>query len=318
VSVQFDLAQLRAVMLNPDDYGRRLTQMLCADSRIRDALVAARNHARGAAVPLRIRLRMEASDPFLTAVHWELLRDPVNDTFLCTSADIRFARMPMTRDETAIRIPTIGQVQVLVAVAAPDNLADYGLTPLHADDEIKRISSLLEGVQVRSLVHTTSATLSAALLEGPTVLYLVCHGAVINGEPTLYLADAAGKTAPMSASRLAQHIQNLDRRPLLIVLANCYSAASLQYSDADQSTLGLQLTRAGIGAVLAMHGRIAMTAIQRGMPLLFSELTRHGEIDRAVAVMRNMLAVHGERWWQPILYQRLKDGRIWKQEHRSR
>ena len=61
----------------------------------------------------------------------------------------------------------------------------------------------------------------------------------------------------------------------------------------NRLALAPQLAQAGVGAVLAMQGNVALESIAAGMPVLFSELRRHGCIDLAVAVMRNLL----ERIW---------------------
>jgi len=80
----------------------------------------------------------------------------------------------------------------------------------------------------------------------------------------------------------------------------------------NRLALAPQLAQAGVGAVLAMQGNVALESIAAGMPVLFSELRRHGCIDLAVAVMRNLLATRGDDWWQPALFLRLRDGLLFR------
>jgi hypothetical protein len=106
-------------------------------------------------------------------------------------------------------------------------------------------------------------------------------------------------------------VAGLAVRPRLVILAACQSASSSDRPGASLIALGPRLALAGVGAVLAMHDTISVDTIVAGMPILFDELRQHGIVDRAVAAMRNVLATRGDDWWQPVLYLRLQDGRIW-------
>src|SRR5207253_1390745 len=100
-----------------------------------------------------------------------------------------------------------------------------------------------------------------ALREEPDILYLVCHGGMVDGEPQLLLEDDAGKTAPASGDDLVEAFKGLRNLPRLVVLISCQSggdaAAPPGSPGADRAVLaavGPRLAEAGVPAVLAMQG----------------------------------------------------------------
>lgn len=293
-------------------YGTALTEMLFADQRMRDALLSARSRALGAGVPLRLRLRLAASDPALHAVRWELLRDPTtpHSPFLCSNAGTLFSRYLSSPDATPIRRGHASAMTMVVAVASPSDLERYGMTKIERSTELALLQPALQGMPVTILKQTTLTSLTTALLEGPTVLYLMCHGTIHNEQPYLWLEDEQGTTAPIEGSAFVERIRNLTHRPLLIVLASCQSAGQSHTQSDGLLALGPQLAQAGVGAVVAMHDQIAIATVQTGMPVFFTELRRHGQVDLALATMRNLLATRGGDWWQPVLFLRLADGQI--------
>ena len=151
------------------------------------------------------------------------------------------------------------------------------------------------------------------LREGYDILYLVCHGALIEGEPRLCLEDESGKAAIVPGTDLVTRLSELKQRPRLVVLASCQSAGSgadTQSTDGGVlAALGPRLAQAGIPAVIAMQGNVTMRTIGTFMPIFFRELQVDGRIDRAVAVARGAFAQLGV-WWMPVLFTCLKRGRI--------
>ncbi|MCB9156120.1 MAG: SIR2 family protein [Caldilineaceae bacterium] len=104
-------------------------------------------------------------------------------------------------------------------------------------------------------------------------------------------------------------------RPRLIVLASCQSAGLgssdlTAHDEGALAALGPQLAEAGVPAVLAMQGNISMETVRQFMPVFFTELRRDGQIDRALAAARSRVRERPD-WWMPVLYMRLKSGRIW-------
>ena len=62
-------------------------------------------------------------------------------------------------------------------------------------------------------------------------------------------------------------------------------------------------------AVIAMQGNITMTTAADFMRTFFVELRRDGLVDRATAVARGQVRERPD-WWMPVLFMRLKSGRI--------
>jgi hypothetical protein len=53
-----------------------------------------------------------------------------------------------------------------------------------------------------------------------------------------------------------------------------------------------------------------MRTVKAFMPAFFEELQKDGQVDRAVTIARGTVRDHYD-WWMPVLFMRLKSGRIW-------
>lgn len=312
--IVLDAAQLFQHSLDQQAYGLALSAMFFASQHMREALIRARNRALGANVPLRLRLRLDVHDPFLHAIHWELLRDPTvpNDPFFCTDASVLFSRYLVSPDATPIHLGEQSAITALLAVAAPNNVQQYGLATIDRAREVALLQPALQRIKTTILERTTLTTLITALLTGPAILYLVCHGHMDDGQPYLWLENDHGAAERIAGHSFIERVRGLTQRPLLIVLASCESAGQSTPSSEALIALGPQLAQAGVGAVVAMHDNIAIATIQAGMPIFFTELGQHGQIDLAMTAMRNVLAARGDDWWQPVLFLRLADGALFK------
>jgi len=107
---------------------------------------------------------------------------------------------------------------------------------------------------------------------------------------------------------LVARLADLPTRPRLVFLASCQSASD--GSRAALAALGPRLAAAGIPAVIAMPGPLAMATNAVFAPNSFRELLRDGRIDRALAAARQAIADRPD-WWAPALFTRLRSGRIW-------
>ena len=74
--------------------------------------------------------------------------------------------------------------------------------------------------------------------------------------------------------------------------------------------MGPRLAGVGVGAVLAMQDRLTLATAERLLPAFFAELRRDGCVDRALAAARLEVRQRPD-WWVPVLYLRLRDGRLW-------
>ncbi len=327
--VQFDTTALRDLALDPEAYGRALGASLFADQAVRVGFAQARSSTQSLEVPLRLRLLIGPSAPELHSLRWETLRDPQDGTLLFTGEDILFSRYLSSGDWRPVKLRPRANLRALVVIANPSGLEKYQPDgqPLAAVDvagEAERARAGMGGIPVNVLASggtdvptlggATLNNIAAQLRDGYDILYLVCHGALIKGEPRLWLEDEAGNVAVTAGSDLVIRLKELQQRPRLVVLASCQSAGTGEEPHTSDhgalAALGPRLAEAGIPAVLAMQGSVLMKTVAAFMPVFFAELLRDGQIDRALAVARG--AVRGQPdYWMPVLFMRLKRGCIW-------
>jgi hypothetical protein len=310
---QFDFDLLRAHSLDAREYGQLLTQSLFADPALKSAFDQALTSAQSLDAALRVRLLIGPTAPELHSLRWETLRDRLagpDDAPLFTGENIAFSRYLSSLDWRPVRLRPKSDLSALAVVSNPDDLSKYGLAPVDVQEEFNRAQAGLGVIPVASLPgeRVTLNNLVAHLRDGYDIFYLVCHGALIKGEPWLWLEDDAGSTARTSGNEFAIRLRELSQRPRLIVLGSCQSAGS-GAGDA-LAALGPQLAEAGIPAVLAMQGNISVNTMQKLMPVFFEQLQKDGQIDRALAVARGAVRDRPD-YWMPALFMRLKSGRIW-------
>jgi hypothetical protein len=312
--VRLDVDELRALTLDPDTYGRRLSAMLFTEPRLREAWVRARAYASGAAAALRVRLWIDSSAADLHSLRWETLCD-MEGPPLCRSEQVLFSRYLDTDDLGRVRQGSRPALRALVAIANPSDLPRYGLAPVDASGEAARVSAALTGVPLTRLggdLGCPPASLNMivdALRQGHQVLYLVCHGALAEGGPVLWLENDGDSQGPVTGEDFVRRIGDLSpaQRPLLVVLASCQSAGD---GHAVLVAIGPALAQAGVAAVVAMQGNVPVRTVERLMPAFFRALLRDGAIDRALAIARADLS-DDHPWWMPALFMQVRDGRLW-------
>ncbi|NJN68329.1 MAG: CHAT domain-containing protein [Chloroflexaceae bacterium] len=321
--VQFDLEKLRSAASDAAVYGKELSQCLFAAPALQTAFGQSRTAAQSQDRVLRLRLLIGPSAPELHSLRWETLRDPQDGNPLVISESLLFSRYLSSLDWQPVRRKARGALRALVVVANPTDVSDYqpgerALAPLDVAGELERARRGLGTIPVTALASGGSATLNnmmAHVRDGYDILYLVGHGAFVQGTPHLWLEDEQGASVVTPGSAFTATIRELRQRPTLVVLASCQSAGSgsSEASSADGgvlAALGPSLAEAGIPAVLAMQGSITMQTVADYMAVFFQELQRDGQIDRAVAVARGAVRKRSD-WWMPVLFMRLKSGSIW-------
>src|SRR5215211_64555 len=315
-----DLARLGALSANDAEYGRALTRMLLRPGDIEPFFVRARDRTEGSH-KLHVRLHLNAPAQF-HALRWELLRDPRTDVPIATLADVLLSRYLSSPDWRPIPALAKHELRALVVVAGPDDLKEYrpgGQTLAEVDvagelDRARRALTDIPDVRELAGAAATLSNVMEALDEGMDILYLVCHGALIDDVPLLYLEQPDGKADPVDGRKLVERLSELERRPTVAMLCSCQSAtAGNEMWTADQgalSALGPRLAGVGVAAVVAMQGNVSMTTVETFAPAFFKALARNGIIDEAMATARR--AVHDRRdWWVPVLFSRLRSGRTY-------
>jgi len=311
----FDTARLNEVLNDVDEYGARLTQALFADPGIQSSFETAYALAAADQLPLRLRLQIDAGAPELHELRWETVRD-LHGSSLATSEQILLSRYLRSPDWRSVRLQPESQLRALVMIASPTGLDQYSpegaaLQPLDVPGELERATQALGEIAVTSLASHGAARLDALTRElrrGYDVVYLVCHGALVNGHPRLYLENEIGNVAGVNGSELIQELAQLRQLPSLVVLASCESAGS--GASGALAAIGPLLARVGVPSVLAMQGKVSVQTAQAFMEQFFVELRRDGQLDRAVAVARAEVKARPDAW-MPVLFTRLSSGRLW-------
>jgi hypothetical protein len=321
--------ELRQLVHDPAAYGRRLGEDVFRFPDVRESLAVAR--ARG--LDLRFRLAIAPTDRDLQAVRWETLADPdapQPGAPLLLSERVLFSRYVESRDWRQVTPRAKGDLRALVVVANPSDAAQYRLAPVDVPGEIARAREGMTGITTVDVLgesdRASMKNIVDRLRTGPDILYLVCHGALIDGRSVLWLEQEDGTTDRRDGNELVSWLGELKQPPRLAVLVSCQSAGTgtddgangaVTARDDAWHALGPRLGASGVPAVLAMHGAITMETAASFMPTFFRELQTDGVVDRAMAVARGAVRDRHDAW-SPVLYMRLKSGSLWSQTGFSR
>lgn len=320
--IQIDRKRLAEHQASAEKYGEALSAMLFGNEQIRSVFAKARAVAQANSYALRLRLFIGNNAPELHDLWWETLADPIDQGLLLMREDIVFSRYLDSSDWRPITPARKRSLDALVVVSNPKDIDQYSagerqLAPVRVVAELDAARVGLGSINPVPLATQGEATLDnivAKLRTGYDILYLICHGALIDGEPRLYLEDEQGNTAVVRGTELVVRLREMRERPRLVVLASCQSAGAGADTTAEDggalSALGPRLAETGIPAVLAMQGNVSMASVAKFMPAFFAEIERHGQIDRAVAVARGTIRERAD-WWMPVLFMRLKSGVLW-------
>jgi hypothetical protein len=322
IRITLKLDQLRALTHDSESYGIYLGQSVFGNPKIQEMFSNARISADTKRIPLHLRLVIGHDVQELHGVRWETIRHPSDGTLVLTGEQVLFSRYLSSQDWQHVGLRLKGELHALVVIANPGDITSYtrGGHPLAAIDvqgELARAKAGLGTIRVTALASAGTATLTRLVQELRSatydILYLVCHGAVVEQTPQIWLEDDQGSSVRIPGAELAARLSELASRPQLVVLASCQSAGAGEASSDDEgalAALGPRLAAAGIPAVLAMQGNVQMKTVEHFMPTFFRELEQHGQIDRAVAIARGEVRDHPD-YWAPVLYMRLRSGRIW-------
>jgi hypothetical protein len=344
--LQLDRETLLIEEFNPKVYGNLLSDALFTED-IRDAYKEAIGRAAGSSNgQLRIRLWIDnAAAELHHEVAWERLynESTTRPVPLATSADTPFSRYisldiadPQPADERPLR--------VLVAISNPTGLPE-GLAEVKVEQELLGLCQALGDLSREKQVDVTvmpgrteltadarrqleaasfkivngETSLSHILrhLQGKHVLHFLGHGQFQSnkgngGRAALYLEKDGGGWQAVADGTIVEQLGNLRPQPLLIFLAACESAKGA--GQGPFAGLGPKLVQAGVPAVVAMREQVEMGMARDLTKDFYRRLLDHGEVDRAMNEARNLLlSSPAGDWAIPVLYMRLRDGRLLKQ-----
>jgi hypothetical protein len=312
-SMLIDLAALRAKSGDDQAYGALLGACLFGDENIKAAFTSARKVADDNDVELRVRLLVGPTASELHTLRWEAARDEKGIT-LFTGERVLFSRYVISSDWRPLRPK--GDLRTLAFVSNPSDLSTYGFAPV----ERSKLLAPIEAASGKALTvppedqRSTLAALLGYFRQGFDILYLVCHGKLIRGEPRLWFESEDGTSDRISGTDLVARLSELRARPRLVVLASCHSAgtADQQADEGYMFALGPRLAESGIPAVVAMQGAVSMETVVTFMTAFFKKLQEDGAVDTAMSVARTeALTAKRPDWWMPVVFMRLKSGRVW-------
>ena len=320
VEIKIDLNELRKCELDAKQYGERLTSMLFGNStaEIRRAYEHARVAA-GRMDGLRVRLTIQINAPELHSIRWETLVDPSDGTRLLMQENVWFSRFLSTQDFQLRPVAEAGELHALIVIANPTDLeTKWSLDRIDEKKEMTLALAALSkgmagGLSIKPRKLDKPASINNIVTElresYSDILYLVCHGTLTQEDgPRLLLEKEDGTTQSVKGKELVERLRDMSQRPRLVVLASCQSAGDERSNVL--AAIGPKLARAGVPSVIAMQGKISMESVEKFMPRLFQELSKDGQIDRAMTVARSDIRDRPD-WWMPVLFMRLKTGRLW-------
>lgn len=283
----------------------------------------------------RVRLRIDDGAPELHAIPWEQLLDSSDGAHLAAAAATPFSRYLACswRPES----PVLGRpLRLLVAIANPPGLKQYGLAPLDVAQEKAQLKPVLDELDAKvtwltgdfSLVDLQRTLRNGLPDGGYHVLHFIGHGARSrSGERSLlYMGqpdsgepseDTEGGTVAVPAEELSTVLAETltdtgprhEDRLRLVFLASCHSALR---SPADAFRgFAPQLVHAGVPAVLAMQDRVPVGTARQFTREFYGRLLDHGQVDLACNEARSA-ARAGKLPGSavPVLYMRLRSGEL--------
>ena len=301
---------------SPIEDGRYLFGQLISDPIVREAWHTAQGEAASQSIPRRIRLRIGDDVSELHILPWELMTDGEN--ILSTNAKTPFSRyipVPKPWGQPLVSRP----IRILGIISNPDDLQErYHLSRLDVDLEKYILATAFKGLEQGKVrldfmaSPITPENLGNALRRGYQMVHFVGHGRFV-GRSTraeLFLEDQNGHSLPVADEILSQIFSHADVQPHLIFLSACQSAS---HSSRDTFVgIGPKLVQAGVPAVIGMQDRVSIATARKITQIFYRRLTDHGYVDQALNEARaSLIRVDPAAVQTPILFMRLKSGRLW-------
>jgi hypothetical protein len=201
-------------------------------------------------------------------------------------------------DETKLAATQVGAFSTLKQ-RLPDLLPPHVLTDAEKNLLISEATSIVgrtppDAIPIVEVTgRATFSRLINRLREEFDILYLVAHGALVDGEPFLWLESDVGTTDKRPGRDLVDRLGELPRPPRLVVFASCQSGdTEAQADDAPLAAPGLTPAEADAPAVVAMRGHVYM-ATTAGVPALESGDAGARSDDGALVALGPRLAEAG-------------------------
>jgi formylglycine-generating enzyme required for sulfatase activity len=260
-----------------------------------------------------VRIKLRIDPPFLAALPWEFLYDPLHKEFVCLSSHTPLVRAPAVAQPPLPLIVT-PPLRILGMVANPHDLED-----LNVALEKHRVEMALADLRAAGLVELVWLAgqswrdLQRALRQGIWHgFHFIGHGGYDpeQEEGLLMLANSRGEARPLHATELGRLLAN--HGFLRLVVLNACEGARSNKLDVFSSAAGTLVQR-GIPAVVAMQYEITDRAAIEFVRSFYEALADGLPVDTAVTEARVAVSLavrHTLEWGVPVLYMRAPDGHI--------
>jgi hypothetical protein len=338
----FDLGEIKSLLadaeLDAGNYGAILFDTLFR-KRIRGAYDQALAYAQ-TQTDGRVRFRLWIANAVseLHALIWERLHTEVSPlTIAAKSPFSRYISLETSKPDPISTEP----IRILFAIANPENLTRYNLSPVAIETEVNnmldvlaahpladhlqitlmpgrtgltgdlRMAWELEGGQILDDLPTSLDNLIQELSrgEGYHILHYLGHGTLQRGHAGLLMEDARGQTRPIKDQLIASRLSAVDSLPHLIFLAACDSAKRVPGNPNPFVGLAPRLIQVGIPAIVAMQDKIAIPTARKLTKYFYEKLLDYGIVDKALNQARSFIYESNSTEWSiPVLFMQLKDG----------
>jgi tetratricopeptide (TPR) repeat protein/CHAT domain-containing protein len=225
----------------------------------------------------------------LEALPWETLHDDTE--FIAAGAKTTLTRLPLGVAPPSELPPIPRPLKLFGFFASPLDLGDHERLSAEREQEI-----LLEAINDPAGQGRISADfedeakleiLARSLRDGYHILHFTGHGISPRDGGGLLLEDAHGKKLPASIAEVMQAVKSGVDKLRLAVISGCQTARTLHtgaYSD-----LARELLRQHVPAVIAMQFSITDEGGLKLAEVLYKEIAKGVELERAVHAARRVL-----------------------------
>ena len=292
-------------------FGSGLFDALLQDASVREVYTSARRDARAANRGLRLRVSLRAA-PELAGIPWEFLYD--KPRFLAQhvqSPVVRFVELEDPPPPLKVEAP----LRVVGMVSRPK---DASLATLDVEEEQalleERLAPLIESGQVtlKWLERATLRALQQELDHGEEchIFHFIGHGEYDEqaGESCLVLEHPDGRAHRVGGLQLGNVVAG--RGSLRLAVLNACEAGQSSAHD-PLAGVATSLMEFDVPAVVAMQFAITDEGALVFADEFYGALASGYSVDAAVTQGRRALAANSEvEWGTPVLFTRVKDGRL--------
>lgn len=255
---------------------------------------------------VRLRIRLVIEPPELAYLPWELIHDPVEDTFLAISTETSLVRYIPVQAPARLAAVTLPLRILIVAAGGQD------MPSLDTAHELMLIREALAElttsgqIQIYVLEHATIARINEAMRRvRPHVFHFIGHSVFQQEQALIALEDDVGNARFINERSFREFFVGFpDAR--LVVLNSCQSATT----SPDRALIGLapRLLQRHVTAVVAMQYPLENATSFIFAREFYRSIAQGYSIEAAVADARRVIYLESDGqktdWGSPVLFLR--------------